>query len=82
MKTKTNVKRERKPQPKPPDPRTLPPVDLNQRYDALMASAYLKQCLATTRKQIKDGTLQTKREGRRVYVPGAAIAERSRVSSS
>lgn len=69
---------EKRTNPTPPDPLTLPPLDLNQRYDALFASAYLKQCLATTRKQIADGTLESFTDGRRRYVPGTAIAARSR----
>ena len=67
----------KRPNPKPPDPLTLPPLDLNQRYDALLASAYLKQCLATTRKQIADGTLASFPVGRRRYISGATIAAQS-----
>lgn len=69
---------EKRTNPKPPDPRTLPPLDLNQRYDALEASAYLRQCLATTRKQIASGTLDSFKDGSRRYVSGTTIAARSR----
>lgn len=60
------------------DPLTLPPLDLNQRYDAVVASAYLKQCLATTRKQIADGILESFTDGRKRYISGSAIAARSK----
>lgn len=64
---------------KPPvfDALKMPPLDLNQRYSAPEASAYLRQCLATTRKQISDGTLESFTDGSRRYISGKAIAARS-----
>lgn len=59
------------------DPLKLPPLDLNRRYDAVVASAYLMQCLATTRKQIANGTLESFSEGRKRYISGRTIAARS-----
>ncbi len=76
--TTKSKKDDKRSNPLPIDPLKLPPLDLNQRYDAVVASAYLKQCLATTRKQIGDGTLQSFTDGRRRYIPGTAIAARSR----
>ena len=58
---------------------SLPPLDLNQRYTIPEASAYLRQCRAKTYKDIKAGNLRIIKDARRTYVPGTAIAERSRV---
>lgn len=56
------------------DPLSLPTLDLNRRYDAVVASAYLMQCLATTRKQIANGTLESFVVGRKRYISGRTIA--------
>jgi hypothetical protein len=58
---------------------SLPPLDLNQRYTINEASAYLRQCRAKTYKDIKTGDLPVIKDARRTYVPGTAIAERSRL---
>lgn len=57
----------------------LPPLDLNQRYTVLEASAYLRQSRSQTFKQIKNGTLAVIRVGGRTYIPGEEIAARSRL---
>ena len=76
--TASQAKRKNRTNPQPVDPRTLPPLDLNQRYDALEASAYLRQCLATTRKQIADGSLKSFKRGSRRYIGGTVIAAQCR----
>lgn len=58
---------------------SLPLLDLNQRYTIPEASAYLRQCRAKTYQDIKAGTLPIIKDARRTYIPGTAIAERSRV---
>ena len=57
----------------------LPPLDLNQRYTVPEASAYLRQSRAKTYVDIRAGTLTIIKDARRTYVPGTAIAQRSRV---
>lgn len=56
----------------------LPALDLNQRYTIPEASAYLRQSRAKTYIDIKAESLSIIKDGRRTYVPGTAIAERSR----
>ena len=56
---------------------TLPPLDANQRYSIEEATAYLRQSRAKTYLDINAGRLVTIKDGRRRYVPGSAIIERS-----
>lgn len=62
--------------------KNLPALDLNQRYTIDETSAYLRQCRARTYQQIQAGELPVIRDGRRVYVPGRAIAARSSLESA
>ena len=57
----------------------LPPLDVNQRYTINEACDYLRISRAYIYKQINNGTLPTISEGRRTFIPGAAIAGRSRL---
>jgi hypothetical protein len=57
----------------------LPPLDLNQRYSIPETCAYLRQSRAKTYSDIASGILKSITDGTRRYVPGAAIAERSRL---
>lgn len=57
--------------------RELPALDANQRYTIDEASAYLRQSRAKTYQDISSGALHSITDGRRRYVPGWAIAERS-----
>jgi len=56
----------------------LAPLDLHQRYTIDEAAAYLRQSRAKTYQDINAGVLESFTDGRRRYIPGAAIAERSR----
>ena len=56
----------------------LPPLDLLQRYTINEACRYLRKCRASLYVDIKKARLPVIKEGSRTYVPGAAIAERSR----
>jgi hypothetical protein len=58
----------------------IPPVvvDPNQRYGILEASAILRQCKAKTYQDISEGRLRVFKDGRRTYVSGAVLLERSR----
>jgi hypothetical protein len=55
----------------------LPPLDLNQRYTITETNAYLRQSRSKTYQDIKEGRLLTIKDGKRIYVPGRAIAARS-----
>jgi hypothetical protein len=56
----------------------LSPLDPLQRYTVDEASAYLRQSRAKTYLDIAAGVLESFNDGRRRYVPGTAIAARSR----
>lgn len=56
----------------------LPALDELQRYTIDEATAYLRQSRAKTYKDISAGRLESFTDGRRRYVPGRAIAARSR----
>jgi hypothetical protein len=57
----------------------LAPLDVNQRYTIPEANAYLRQSRAKTYQDIKSGLLPVIKDGSRTYVPGQAIAARSRI---
>lgn len=57
----------------------LSPLDPQQRYSIPEASAYLRQSRSKTWVDIRAGTLMTIKDGKRTYIPGTVIAERSRV---
>lgn len=59
----------------------LPPLDLNQRYTIPEAAQYLRISRAYLYQLIQAGEVQTVKDGRRIYVPGSVIAERSRVAA-
>ena len=56
----------------------LPPLDLNQRYSIPEASAYLRQSEGKTYADMRTGTLPFIKDGRRTYISGRTIADRSR----
>lgn len=56
----------------------LPPLDENQRYTIVEATAYLRQSIAKTYEDIKAGSLDSFTDGRRRYIPGTAILARSK----
>ena len=60
----------------------LPPLDPKQRYSINETNAYLRQSRAKTYKDIKDGKLAVIKDGRRTYIPGAAIAARSSIEAA
>ena len=57
----------------------LPPLDPLQRYTVNESCRYLRKCRASLYRDIADGKIPIIKEGRRTYVPGAAIVERSRI---
>ncbi len=59
------------------DAKNLPPLDINQRYTITETNAYLRQSRAKTYQDISAGKLTVIKDGRRTYVPGRVIAERS-----
>ena len=61
--------------------KTLPPLDLNQRYTIDEACAYLRISRAYLYKQIKNGSLPAIKDGSRRFVHGQAIAARSRAAA-
>lgn len=60
----------------------LPPLDEQQRYTIDETAKYLRQSRAKTYQDIAAGRLAIIKDGRRTYVPGSAIAVRSRRSST
>ena len=60
----------------------LPPLDLLQRYTIPETCRYLRKCRAAVYQDIKDGRLPVIKDGRRTYIHGSDIAERSRRSHS
>ena len=56
----------------------LPPLDPQQRYSIPEASAYLRQSRSKTYMDIGAGTIVVIKDGKRTYIPGTVIAERSR----
>ena len=60
----------------------LPPLDPQQRYSILEASAYLRQSRSKTYMDIRAGTLAIIKDGKRTYIPGTVIAERSRAQGN
>ena len=60
----------------------LPPLDLVQRYTINETNLYLRQSRAKTYKDIKAGKLAFIKDGRRTYIPGAAIAARSSLDAA
>jgi hypothetical protein len=63
-------------------PTHLPPLDKAQRYTIDETNAYLRQSRAKTYKDIAAGLLPVIKDGKRTYVPGAAIAARSTLSEA
>ncbi|MGK2926498.1 MAG: helix-turn-helix domain-containing protein [Lysobacterales bacterium] len=61
---------------------TLPPLDTLQRYSVPEASAYLRQSRAKTYQDIAAKRLPIIKDGRRTYIPGTAIAERSSIGAA
>lgn len=55
----------------------LPPVDPRQRYEVPEASAYLRQSVAKTYLDIKNGKLRILKDGWRSFVPGSEIVRLS-----
>ncbi len=60
----------------------LPPLDPQQRYSIPEASAYLRQSRSKTYIDIGAGTLAIIKDGKRTYIPGTVIAERSRAQGN
>jgi excisionase family DNA binding protein len=56
----------------------LAPLDLAQRYTVTEACMYLRCSRARVYALVRRGELVTLTDGRRRYVPGTAIAARSR----
>lgn len=60
----------------------LAPLDPQQRYSINETNAYLRQSRAKTYQDIKAGKLAVIKDGRRTYIPGAAIAARSSMKAA
>lgn len=63
----------------------IPPglvLDERQRYAVPEASAILRQCESKTWRDIREGKLQTIKDGGRTYVSGASLILRSTPSAS
>jgi hypothetical protein len=67
------------PELKPQKPAPVAPtfVDLNQRYNVLLAAVILRQSVAKAWIDIRRGGLKVIRDGSRVYVPGSELIRRS-----
>lgn len=63
---------------KPTEIVELPPIDPNQRYTIAESAIYLRQSISKTYLDAQSGALKTFKDGRRTYVPGTALIERSR----
>jgi hypothetical protein len=50
-----------------------------QRYTINEACRYLRKCRVSLYQDIKAGLIPVIKEGSRTFIPGAAIAERSRI---
>ena len=57
----------------------LPPLDVRQRYTVSETLGYLRIGRKYLYGLIAAGEIPVIKEGRRTFIPGAAIAERSRV---
>jgi hypothetical protein len=57
-------------------------IDPNQRYSLAEAHAALAQSHVKTYQDIKRGTLQTIKDGRRCYVLGSELIRRSRLGAA
>lgn len=62
--------------------RTLPPIDLRQRYTIFEAAAYLRISRDYVYKLMRAGRLRTIRDGSRRYVPGTELARLSTLPDS
>lgn len=59
----------------------LAPLDASQRYTIAETCAYLRVSRAYIYKLINAHELPTIEDGRRRYIPGSVIAERSRIAA-
>jgi hypothetical protein len=57
-------------------------LDCNQRYSVPESAAILRQSVAKTWKDIREGKLQPIRDGARTYVRGAELIRRSTTSDA
>ncbi|HEY2418375.1 MAG TPA: helix-turn-helix domain-containing protein [Steroidobacteraceae bacterium] len=57
---------------------SLPPLDVNQRYNISEAADYLRCCRVTLYKLIGAKKIRTMTVGKRRYVPGSEIVRLSR----
>ena len=57
-------------------------LDPNQRYTIPEASAILRQCVAKSWRDIREGKLTPIRDGGRTYVSGASLIARSTTSDA
>lgn len=55
----------------------LPPLDTQQRYTPEETAAYLRKSRRVVFDDIREGRLQSIKEGKRRYVPGTEIARLS-----
>jgi excisionase family DNA binding protein len=60
--------------------RHLPPLDPRQRYTPEEAAAYLRMSRKRVFDDIREGRLNSLKEGKRRYIPGTEIARRSSAS--
>jgi len=60
----------------------LIPLDPAQRYTINETNSYLRQSRGKTYKDIKEGKLAYIKDGRRTYIPGAAILARSSLDAA
>jgi prophage regulatory protein len=62
--------------------RTLPPVDVAQRYTIKEATLYLRISHASIYKAINAGRIRILKQGKRTFVPGSEIARLSRLDGA
>lgn len=63
----------------------IPPgliLDANQRYSIPEGAAILRQSVAKTWKDIRDGKLQAIKDGARTYLRGSSLIQRSTTSDA
>jgi prophage regulatory protein len=62
--------------------RTLPTVDVAQRYTIAEATSYLRISHASVYKEINAGRIKVLKQGKRTFVPGSEIARLSRLDDT
>ncbi len=64
------------------NPTSLPPVDINRRYDVFTACAYLGISRVRLYSKLKAGEIRPLKDGGRTFIPGSEIIRLSTFSTS